>query len=81
MIIVPSPLEILAQVEGASMLNETAGLLWKMERGFLLDDLRRAGMAVLEWGHHEPMEILVYRVAEWQRKVRVKRYWLLFLCS
>ena len=72
-VIVPSALGVLEEVEGTSVLNETAGLLWKMERGFLFDDLRRAGMGVLEWGHHEPMEILVHRVAQWQRKVRVKR--------
>ena len=69
-VIIPSPAGVLAQVMKPTRLNETASLLWEMERRFLLDNLRRARIDVIEWGVDEPMEVIAYRVVEWQRKVR-----------
>jgi uncharacterized protein (DUF58 family) len=72
-VIVPSPGDVLAKVMKPSRLNEAAALLWEMERKLLLDDLRRAGMGVVEWRLSEPMEVVAYKVADWQRKARARR--------
>lgn len=55
-VLVVSPVEVTRALLPASPLNDLACRLWTLERRAQLDEVRRRGLAVLEWNPAEPLE-------------------------
>jgi uncharacterized protein (DUF58 family) len=54
-----SPVESMRRALPPSPLTDLACRVWAAERHALLDDLRRAGMQLLEWDSRRPLEVVL----------------------
>jgi hypothetical protein len=66
-VVAVSPIEATRASVPRSVLNDLACRLWALERGAGLDDLRRQGLAVVEWSGHEPLAVAMAPLARRRR--------------
>jgi uncharacterized protein (DUF58 family) len=66
-VVAVSPIEATRASVPWSVLNDLACRLWALERGAGLDDLRRQGLAVVEWSGHEPLAVAMAPLARRRR--------------